>query len=105
MNTATPLLTSMLPLYILVLLGYIASKKLAIDSKPIAVLAVYLLAPLIIFNSCIYFSGQFARIVHYRYFWSKRLAKKFNRFAGVCRYVLSEGVEYVPLATHVVEDA
>lgn len=49
MNTITPLLLSMVPLYVLVGLGFMAKRWLKVDSLSLASILVYILAPLITF--------------------------------------------------------
>lgn len=49
MNTITPLLLSMVPLYALVGLGFMAKRWLKVDSLSLASILVYILAPLITF--------------------------------------------------------
>ena len=41
----------LIPLYLLILLGYIAGKKLGVSRETIAPLLIYILAPLVIFNA------------------------------------------------------
>ncbi|MBL8030780.1 MAG: AEC family transporter [Candidatus Doudnabacteria bacterium] len=49
MNTVTALLVSMVPLYVLVGLGFVAKRWLNTDSRSLASILVYILAPLITF--------------------------------------------------------
>ncbi len=49
MNTVVPLLFSMLPLYALVVFGFVAKRWLKVDSLSLASILVYILAPLITF--------------------------------------------------------
>lgn len=51
MNTFGTLVSSMLPLYILVILGFIASRKLKVDAKALSVILVYILAPIVTFHA------------------------------------------------------
>ena len=49
LSTAFTLLYKLVPLYILILLGYLAGRYLAVDKKSVALLAIYIVTPVVIF--------------------------------------------------------
>lgn len=51
MNVLNELLTSVVPLYGFIILGYVASRWLGLKSKPISKLLLYVLIPLVIFDN------------------------------------------------------
>ncbi|MCK8493312.1 MULTISPECIES: AEC family transporter [Spirosoma] len=51
MNVLSELLTSVVPLYGFIILGYVASRWLGLKSKPISSLLLYVLIPLVIFDN------------------------------------------------------
>ncbi len=50
MHTFFVLLGKIIPLYAIIIAGYIASKLLRIDSKAIATLLIYIIVPVVVFN-------------------------------------------------------
>ena len=53
MNLFLSLFTKLIPLYFLILLGYIAGKKLNAKKETIASILIYVVAPIVIFNSIV----------------------------------------------------
>src|SRR5437762_2581315 len=47
------LLFKLIPLYIIILLGFVAGKYLDVKKEPIATLLIYIIAPIIIFNGVV----------------------------------------------------
>jgi len=48
------LFTRLIPLYLIIGLGYIAGKKLHAEKETIAALLIYILAPVVVFDGVVY---------------------------------------------------
>lgn len=53
MNEFSDLFVKIFPLYVIVLMGYIAGKRLKVDKESIASLLIYFVAPIVVFNGVV----------------------------------------------------